>query len=178
MYTAPMQYGFYGITAVGAVYWGVQTHKLRQAIKKPINSVIDKYIQEKAITAARSHRVLALMMPAFVSMGIAYTGARARAEELDRDGDRFRNYYRMGKYSGLEEETAALLARDVVMRSKTRDEGVELMSKALQKLDEINKAAAKAAAKKWTVFIIYYSGFSPSLTVVAYQLFARINRVD
>lgn len=144
IYTAPMQYAFYGVNALSAVYWGASHYQVRKAQQKVVNSVIDNYIKERAIAAAKSHRLLAGIMPVFLSMGIAYRGAVKRAEELDREGDRFRHYYRMGKYSGLEEETSALLARDVVMRSKTREEGIELMTKALQKLDEISKTVKKA----------------------------------
>jgi hypothetical protein len=75
-----------------------------------------------------------LVFPFFITFSAASAGAVRRNEEVDRDGNRFKEYWQRARYTGLEESASVALARDIVMKSDTREEGQELLVLALSNL--------------------------------------------
>eukprot|EP00461_Guttulinopsis_vulgaris_P001470 UN01470 len=74
--------------------------------------------------------------PLLIGTACVWHSGKHRTAEQDRDGARYNEYFRRARTCGVDDETAILLAKDIVMRTDTMKEGRELLDRALTHLSE------------------------------------------
>jgi hypothetical protein len=129
--TAPRQYFLAGCWSLGffSFFRGRYfAHRLKQF--KPQTAVDQRNLRNAVLEFNRgSMRWFSFALLA--TLGVAITSSQRRAEETDRGGDRLKELLRRSQLAGLPEEQSFYLAKDIVMRSDTREYGNILLDRAL-----------------------------------------------
>ena len=134
--TAPAQYFFYaswiGATSASLYY----SRLIKRAVNIPPLDLASSVARSRFVSYCASRRWIVFVLPFCYTILNIVQCANRRTIEQDRNGSRYNEYFRRARNCDLDDETALLLAKDVVMRSDTMLEGRELLERALNHLQQ------------------------------------------
>ena len=125
-----------------------KTGQYRKIKKLVPNSIVSESNQTILANRHRQDALKGIVYPTITTFVICCSNALDRNEDLDRTGERYRDYFTRATYAGLSKDLANALAKDIVLRSHTHTEGSELLTIALSNMVEQGVIAAPSYDKK------------------------------